>query len=103
MRDTAWLIVTKRGITRLAKGEVMARENGGVARRARPALKVGEYAVAIQVHVPDEVFAPAPLPTARLEVKPENVVAPPVVVEQLPPPDPLLVYGDEALRPGVLP
>jgi hypothetical protein len=84
MTDSAFLIVTTTGISRMVK----SRPAKGKPH-TRPALKPGEFAVLLQVNVPDLAFVPRPIPQATLDVSVQRLVAPPVEVTQLtPPPDP---------------
>lgn len=75
MRDSCWLIFTKRGLRGASKGK---RTRYG--DRERPALKAGEYAVRISVNVPDKVFEDRPIPEATITIPPEAVIEPVVTV-----------------------
>lgn len=81
MTDAVWIIVSRKGIQRIAKGPTRAwqRRNLNIPR---PRLAQGEYAVLVKVDVPDSAFKPIRLPTAVI-----TLVAPTVDVQvQTPPP-----------------
>lgn len=85
MTDSAFIIVTPKGISRLVKSRP-----GRGKPHTRPSLKVGEYAVMITMNVPDLAFQQRPIPQATLDVSVQKMVAPPIEVTQLePPPLPL--------------
>lgn len=83
MKDSAWLIMNKRGLTRMVKGKT-----GPSWRKehVRPALKEGEYAVLISVEVPESAFKPAPLPSASITIPESAIIAAPAHVDVLEPP-----------------
>lgn len=86
MTDAVWIIVSRKGIQRIAKGPTRAwqRRNLDIPR---PRLAQGEYAVLVKVDVPDSAFKPIGLPTAVITVPEAALVAPTVDVEvQTPPP-----------------
>lgn len=77
MKDTAYLVVTARGIK-------------SVVRKQRPKLGKGEYAVHIELIIPDYVFAERPFAQASLQVNAAQLQAPPVEVTQIDPaPEPV--------------
>jgi hypothetical protein len=82
VKDSCWLIMTAKGVTRMAKGVTRGRSRW---ERSRPALKAGEYAVFISVEVPDAAFKPAPLPTATIKVTEASLITPSASVEVLEP------------------
>lgn len=83
MKDSCYLIFTKKGVRRIAKGR---RATWGP--RERPALEAGEYAVFVTVIVPDAVFAPRTTPEATITVPEVAVIEPRVAVDvQTPPAD----------------
>lgn len=98
MNDSAFLIVTAKGIARMVKSRAARGKP-----HTRPALGAGEFAVLLQVSVPDLAFVARPIPVATLDVSVQKLVAPPVEVTQLePPPDPFASDPDfqAGLKPG---
>jgi hypothetical protein len=82
MKDTAFLIFTKTGLSHLAKGRRTRHD-----RPTCPKLDDGERAVFLSFEVPDSIFDPAPLPVVRLSIAAADAIAPEVsvVVEPVPP------------------
>lgn len=62
MNDTVWICFNERGATRMVKRTT-----------ARPALKVGEYAVLVELKVPETVFTEVE-PAATLNVQRRKVI-----------------------------
>jgi len=81
MKDSFFLICTKNGARRMAKGRPTKWQP-----RKLPALAAGEYAVLLSVEIPDSTFAPRPTPEATIRIPESAVIAPPVEVEVLEPP-----------------
>lgn len=65
MKDTAYLIITKAGVSNL--------------RKTRPKLNSGEVAVRLRLTVPDEFFERI-IPDAELIIPEEAVLTPPIEV-----------------------
>lgn len=81
MTDSCWLIMSEKGIRRMAKGR-----NSNWHDIRRPKLEAGEYAVLISVEVPQTAFKPRPLPSATIVISEESLVAAPIAVEVEDPP-----------------
>lgn len=61
MNDVAYVVFSKTGIDRLVK-------------RLPIQLKPGEKAFVLNVEIPDEVFAPPPMPTVRMTIPKEALI-----------------------------
>lgn len=81
MNDSCWIIMTEKGIRRMAKGRL---SNWQEIRR--PKLEAGEYAVLISVEVPVSAFKPRALPAATVTISEESLIAAPVQVTVEDPP-----------------
>lgn len=81
MKDSFFLICTKDGVRRIAKGRRSTWE-----KRTLPSLSAGEYTVFLSVEIPDSTFQPRPTPEATIRIPESAVVAPPVEVKVLEPP-----------------
>jgi hypothetical protein len=81
MKDSFFLICTKDGVRRIAKGRRSQWDKVKL-----PALSAGEYATYLHVEIPDSTFAPRPTAEATIRIPESAVVAPPVEVEVLEPP-----------------
>lgn len=75
MKDSAFLIFNKSGISRLVKGRHSRHQP-----HQRPALDAGEYAVLVSVSVPDQIFKPRAIPEATITVPDAAVIEPRVDV-----------------------
>lgn len=93
MNDGCWIIVDKRGIRAMAKGR-----KANWREPERPRLAPGQYALWIDVEVPDKVFQPRQYPSARVVVPEEAMVAPSVqVTVESPAPGGAEEEGDDIL------
>jgi hypothetical protein len=82
MKDSGFLIISKKGIVTFRKG----RTQKYGAKYTSPALGPGERAVFITVDVPDSVFEPKPTPEATIRIPEDRVMHPAVdVTVNLPP------------------
>lgn len=62
MKDSIYVIVTKRGIDRQYKDH------------SRMTLNPGEKAIKVEIEVPDSVFSPTSIPTIRMSVPAEMMI-----------------------------
>ena len=67
MNEIVYLILTKTGVSKMVKRE--------------PARDPGEYVVAVNVTVPDDVFKRTPVPVVQLELSGPQLGVPNVIVD----------------------
>lgn len=82
MKDAFFIISTAKGVRRLVKGRQHRWQDSKL-----PALSAGEYAVLLSIEIPDSIFRPRPTPLTTIWIAESAIVAPPVEVEVLDPPE----------------
>lgn len=90
MKDEAYIVLNSRGISRMT-------------RKSRPKLAQGEYAVRLELTVPDHVFVARPIAQATLAVNAEKLLVPSVDVTQadIPPEVPKPLTDDPDYQAGL--
>lgn len=94
MRDSAFVVFSKKGLQRMMKG----RAAGG--SRQRPQLGRGEFAVLVTFEVPDSIFMERPVPEATVRIPERQIIEAPIDVDVEDPPGPPDVLSQEVRHAG---